>query len=436
MKIIIAISVIVVSLLFATSTTQKIKESKKAMRQSANQVKNVQLKLAGTKQNITKAKKEIKLIDGKLTELSQNYIYTEDEYLKVSKEAKEYDEMLVKINQILKTKHDALISLFAEQLSLTAAMKQFKDTTQSSVISQEVYEQYKLHNQKKILLLEREILSLEATKANKLKIANNAKQKLGIITKQRKTFATQKVNQEKMVEKFNKDEERYQAQLESITKRQDALRSTLLKLNILRTNEVAEARRRELAQQEAIALEAARKKRLRTQEMNAKNYERETGKKVDMETLEASKQSDRVRQINSSYQEQQTFNYQGNKTISPILGASVIKRFGTYLDPVYKIKIFNESVTLQAPSPDSQVVSVLDGKVVYAGNSSMLGKVVVIAHSGNLHTVYAGLSKIPPTINTGTTVSRGYTIGKVSRRLIFEAIKNSLNIDPLKLIQI
>ena len=103
---------------------------------------------------------------------------------------------------------------------------------------------------------------------------------------------------------------------------------------------------------------------------------------------------------------------------------------------MYKIKIFNESITLQAPSNDSPVVSVMDGKVVYAGNSSMLGKVVVIAHAGNLHTVYAGLSKIPSTITVGRAVSKGYTIGKVSRRLIFEATKNSRQIDPLQLIQI
>lgn len=436
MKLIIAIGVIAVSLLLATTTTQKIKESKKAINQSTKEAKSLKKKIEGTKQNITKAKNEIKIIDVKLTKLSQDYVYTEDEYQKVSREVKEYENILMQINKELKVKHDALIALFAEQLSLVAAMKQFNDTTQSSVISQEVYEQYRLYNQKKIMLLEKEIISLEATKVHKTRIANNAKEELGTINKQRKTFAIQKANQEKMVEKLNKEEERYHAKLQSIVKRQDSLRSTLVRLNILRSNEVAEARRRELAQQEAIRLEAARKKRLRLQQANAKNYERKTGKKVDMGTLEASKQSDRVKQINSSYQEQQTFNYQGGKTISPISGASVVKRFGTYEDPVYKIKIFNESVTLQAPSSDAQVVSVLDGKVVYAGNSSMLGKVVVIAHSGNIHTVYAGLSKIPPTIRVGSTVSMGYTIGKVAKRLIFEATKNSKHIDPLKLIRI
>ncbi len=436
MKFIIAIGMITVSLLLAASTTQKIKESKKAINQSSRQAKTVQKKLEGTKQNINKAKKEIKLIDNKLTKLSQDYIYTEDEYSRVSSQVKVYNKMLVKINQDLRVKHDALIALFAEQLSLVAALKQFKETTRSSIISQEFYEQYRINNQKKILLLENDILSLEATKSQKLQIANQAKQELGMINKQRKTFVIQKTNQEQMIAKLNKQEERYQAELQSIAKRQDSMRSTLVKLNILRSNEVAEARRMEKIQQEAISLETARRKRLRVQQANAKDFERKTGKKVDMATLEASRQSDRVRQINSSYQGLQTYNYQGSKTISPIEGARVIKRFGTYEDAVYKIKIFNESITLQAPSADAKVVSVLDGKVVYAGDSSMLGKVVVVSHGGNLHTVYAGLSKIPPTIGVGSTVSKGYTIGKVLKRLIFEATKNSKHIDPLKLIQI
>jgi murein DD-endopeptidase MepM/ murein hydrolase activator NlpD len=66
----------------------------------------------------------------------------------------------------------------------------------------------------------------------------------------------------------------------------------------------------------------------------------------------------------------------------------------------------------------------------------MLGKVVVVSHSGKMHTVYAGLSKIAPNIKKGSKIKKGYVIGKVSRKLIFEATKNSKHINPLKLIRI
>jgi len=77
-----------------------------------------------------------------------------------------------------------------------------------------------------------------------------------------------------------------------------------------------------------------------------------------------------------------------------------------------------------------------DGKVVFAGKSSMLGKVVVVSHSHKMHTVYAGLSKIAPTIHVGSKIKKGYVVGKVSEKLIFQATKNSKHINPLKLIKI
>ncbi len=116
-------------------------------------------------------------------------------------------------------------------------------------------------------------------------------------------------------------------------------------------------------------------------------------------------------------------------------GARLIKKFGTYVDPIYNIKIFNESITLQASS-NSKVQNILNGKVVFAGKSSMLGKVVVVSHSDKIHTVYAGLSKIAPTIHVGTKIQKGYVVGKVNEKLIFQATKDSKHIDPLKLIQI
>jgi murein DD-endopeptidase MepM/ murein hydrolase activator NlpD len=113
-----------------------------------------------------------------------------------------------------------------------------------------------------------------------------------------------------------------------------------------------------------------------------------------------------------------------------------VKHFGTYIDPIYKIKIFNESITLKAPSSDAKVKNVLNGKVVFAGETSMMGKVVVVSHARRLHTVYAGLSKIAPTIKTGRKLRKGYVVGRVKSKLIFEATKNSKHIDPLKLIRI
>jgi murein DD-endopeptidase MepM/ murein hydrolase activator NlpD len=66
----------------------------------------------------------------------------------------------------------------------------------------------------------------------------------------------------------------------------------------------------------------------------------------------------------------------------------------------------------------------------------MLGNVVVVLHSRKIHTVYAGLSKIAPTIRVGSKIKKGYIVGKVNEKLIFQATKNSKHINPLRLIKI
>ncbi len=106
--------------------------------------------------------------------------------------------------------------------------------------------------------------------------------------------------------------------------------------------------------------------------------------------------------------------YRGKKSISPIENSKLIKRFGLYLDPVYKFKIFNKSITLKAPYRGAKVRSVLAGEIVFAEDSGkMLGKVVIIEHKNRIHTIYAKLSRFAPGIKVGKRVPKGAVIGKV-----------------------
>ena len=198
-------------------------------------------------------------------------------------------------------------------------------------------------------------------------------------------------------------------------------------------------RKRDIREAKALARAKARK----AQEDLKKAKTKKDRKKARLAAKEAKKaqrkvykKSEKVRQVNSSYKKSKTYAYRGKRTISPLPGARLIKKFGTYVDPIYKIKIFNESITLKSPASNSKVQNILNGKVVFAGKSSMLGKVVVISHSHKIHTVYAGLSKIAPTIHVGVKIRKGYVVGKVSEKLIFQATKNSKHINPLRLIKI
>ncbi len=147
------------------------------------------------------------------------------------------------------------------------------------------------------------------------------------------------------------------------------------------------------------------------------------------------KSNTNVRQIGSSYQASALVKYRGKKTIPPLEGYTISQNFGTYTDPIYKMKIFNESVILRANQKNARVKNVLDGKVIYADKTSMLEHVVIIKNRDNIHTIFAHLSKIAPTIKVGKKVPKGYVLGRVARELTFEVTQNDKHINPMRLIK-
>ncbi len=142
-----------------------------------------------------------------------------------------------------------------------------------------------------------------------------------------------------------------------------------------------------------------------------------------------------VRQIGSSYQKTAVTSYKGMRTIAPLKSYKITQKFGNFVDPIYKIKIFNDSVILKANTSGAKVRNVLDGKIVYANKTPMLGYVVIIEHKNKIHTIYAHLSKIAPTIKENKHIPQGYVIGKVADELTFEVTQNEKHINPLQMLR-
>ncbi|MDR1006988.1 MAG: peptidoglycan DD-metalloendopeptidase family protein [Campylobacteraceae bacterium] len=141
-----------------------------------------------------------------------------------------------------------------------------------------------------------------------------------------------------------------------------------------------------------------------------------------------------VRKLGSSYQSSKVRSYKGTKTIAPLGKFTIEQKFGDYIDPIYNIKIFNESIVLRSTTPNSEVKNVLDGKVVFAKETSILKNVIIVENSNGIHTIYAQLSKIAPTIQAGEKIKKGYVIGRIDRDLTFEVTQKNYHINPLELI--
>ena len=449
----------VFSLHGASSTSKKIKTSKQALTSTSKEKKSASRQLGKIAKDIKKTEKEIASLEKKIDILSKDQNKKEKEYKVLKKELEKSTEEYLSTSQELEAKRQQFISLLSDQFSIVFAMEQAHEPTRKSIISQAVYEAYKKQNSKMLQSLKKEIRFLKKHKEDKLYQRNRTKNKIARIIKKRDEYAQKKLAKKKLLKKLAQDEEKYNARLAKIVDKQNSLRSTLAELNILQKKEVEEARRQAAARKEAMRLEKERKRRIRKEKALAKAKAKKAKDAIRLAKTEKAKkaaklaaakaqkesekiqkkvykQSEKVRTVNSSYQKSKVYSYKGSRTMSPIAGAKVIKKFGTYVDPIYKMKIFNESITLLAPKADARVRNVRDGKVVFAGKSSMLGRVVVVAHSHKMHTVYAGLSVIAPNIKAGRKIKGGYTIGRVKRKLMFQATKNSKHINPLKLIKI
>jgi len=454
-KFFILICFVAIGLLHGASTTKKIENSKKNLSATSAAKKKTNRQLGKIAKDIQSAQKDIVYLEKKIGELEKDQEKSEQQYALLKTELSKSEKDLTMTSQALEKKRKAFISLLSEQFSIVFAMEQAHEPTRESILLQEVYIAYKNYNTKMISTLRADIGMLKKQKDDKVFLRNKTKNKIERIVKKREDYTQKKLAKEKLRKKLTGDEEKYNTKLAKIVDKQNSLRSTLAKLNILHTQEVKEATKRAAAKKEAMRLEKKRQREIRevkalarvkarkAQEALRKAKTKQERKKARLAASAAKKaeqkvykKSEKVRQVNSSYTKSKTYAYRGGKTISPLRGAKLIKKFGTYVDPIYKIKIFNESITLKSPVSNSKVQNILNGKVVFAGKSSMLGKVVVVSHSRKIHTVYAGLSKIAPTIHVGVKIQKGYVVGKVSEKLIFQATKDSKHINPLKLIKI
>jgi septal ring factor EnvC (AmiA/AmiB activator) len=252
------------------------------------------------------------------------------------------------------------------------------------------YEFYK--NSKDIDLLNIHASSLEVVISN-------------IDTKRKNLISAQK-KKKKALKKLKLAKGSYKKELKKILKKQDTLKKTLAQLNIIKIDEI-----------------------------NKINEEKRRREAFASKETKSIKRLPKVKRHGSSYQAVKTKRYTGPKTIAPINAYTITKKYGTYTDPIYGIKIFNESISLKPKKANAKVKTVFNGKVIYADKTAVLDNIVIIEHKNGVHTIYANLSKISPNIRKGKKIKKGYTIGRISDELIFEVTQKSYHINPIRLFQ-
>ena len=392
-------------------------------------------KTQSTKQNLKTKVEQEKKLNKKLDELAKSILSGEENVKTTAEQISALSVQVKELESSAKAADASLNTLIAQNKDLVAEQKRIEASLLAIISKRFAYD---LIVPKNYIESEESIISAEIlnsltkdsqNEVNKIakdysKTINSIKSqtdKIGAIkldlaefrSKQNKLIALQ-TKQKKDLAQLKSDKDSYEKELSAIQADQEELRKTLEKLAIIAKNEEEEKAR---AQQKA-KLEEAKK---------AKNNE-----KLASQSQKTAKND--VRQVGSSYQMSQVKRYTGAKTIAPLEKFTLKQAFGDYTDPIYKIKIFNESVVLRSALSDAVVKNVLDGKVVFAKETSLLQKVVIVENKDGIHTIYAHLSKIAPTIKVGSRLKKGYVIGRVERDLTFEVTQKNYHINPMELI--
>ena len=392
-------------------------------------------KTQSTKQNLKTKVEQEKRLNKKLDELAKSILSGEENVKTTAEQISALSVQVKELESSAKAADASLNTLIAQNKDLVAEQKRIEASLLAIISKRFAYD---LIVPKNYIESEESIISAEIlnsltkdsqNEVNKIakdysKTINSIKSqtdKIGAIkldlaefrSKQDKLIALQ-TKQKKDLAQLKSDKDSYEKELSAIQADQEELRKTLEKLAIIAKNEEEEKAR---AQQKA-KLEEAKK---------AKNNE-----KLASQSQKTAKND--VRQVGSSYQMSQVKRYTGAKTIAPLEKCTLKQAFGDYTDPIYKIKIFNESVVLRSALSDAVVKNVLDGKVVFAKETSLLQKVVIVENKDGIHTIYAHLSKIAPTIKVGSRLKKGYVIGRVERDLTFEVTQKNYHINPMELI--
>ena len=399
----------------AQAIEKDIKKTKTEINQKDKEVKRLNNSIEDAANDILNEQRNLKGLDLQIVGL-------EDDVAKLSKEfevkMKEIDEYEAQKHRLINEKTEIekqLVDIMSKELAASVVITENSPNDQDDIIKAQVSKNLSkvvgdyvkklkvefVHRQQMIKELELKVRTI----------------KLSVLALEQKKNQLARTKQDKLkaIDKIKKQAENYKKKLEAIAQEQQRARDTLEKLNILKRQKLVEAQKKPApvttVAQRAAAVDLS-------------------GVNIDDANLNQD-----IKMLGSSYQPAKAVHFVGKKVPAPLDSFVITKHFGPYIDPIYKIKIHNDSIQMKSSQPDAIVKNILDGKVVFAKEVASLGNVVIVQHDGNLHSIYTHLTKIAPNISAGKKIPQGFAVGRTARDLTFEITKDEVPINPLEVIE-
>ncbi len=385
---------------------KKISKTNSKMSSFSKNYSSINKKMAKTAKAILRQKKELEKQNRYLEKLKKELEIKESSYKENTTQLVQLKGYQGELKKEQNSIEEELVFVIAQSVSLSVILEEDYAVNAESLIEFEVLNNMLSASKKRAKKLNKKFYSnsknIDVLKGHthKLEVAIT-----NIDKKRKKLLKTKKANK-KALKKLELSKSSYKKALKKLIGKQNALKKTLAQLNIIKIDEAKKAK------QEKERKEAFKRKSI-----------------VSNENLP------KVKKHGSSYQAIKTKRYRGKKTIAPLDSYTMTKKYGTYTDPIYGIKIFNESISLKPRKANAKVKTVFNGKVIYADKTAVLDNIVIVEHKDGLHTIYANLSQISPNVKKGKKIKKGYTIGRVSDELVFEVTQKSYHINPIRLFQ-
>lgn len=393
------------------STSQKIATNEKTLATNQDLEKRLNKKLDELARDIVRRQEELQITQNQIKNMQIQVAELESSAKAASSELNTLVSQNSKLIKSQRELEEKMLKAISEEFAYDLVVPKSYTESEESIIANEVL----VHLNASVSAEVTKMAKDYSKTANLIKTQSN---RISTIEFDLKEFRAKQEKLKELSAKQNKelaqlrnDKDAYSRQLEDLSAQQLELRKTLESLRIIAKDEKAKQEVKQQSEQIKAAAKASK----------------------DATTSFVQAPSD-VRQVGSSYQGSLVKRYKGDKTIAPLEHYTLKQAFGDYTDPIYKIKIFNESVVLRSITPDATVKNVLDGKVVFAKDTAVLDKVIIMENADGIHTIYAHLSKIAPTIKVGTRIKKGYVIGRVERDLTFEVTQKNYHINPMELI--
>jgi len=377
---------------------------------------NIDKTIKKTKKYLTSTKTKISNMNNRLDRIVKKIKKEENYLLSLKKQINNLNTKINNLQKSLKAKNKTLNLLENQQQNLLIKKSMLEKKVIDFVSNNYYLQNTNIVNEQD--LINEEILKVVAKEsAKKMNNISNLytqintkikqisqmiydiKHSKDVLQNKKNELAKLQIQRKKYISQLQSIKSKYKKELNKIIASQNRLQNQLAKLNIIKT--------KELHKQRELANKRLTKNSLKVDKVRVKNY-------------------------GNIYMHSKTARYRGVKTIPPLRGI-ITKKFGAYKDPVYRIALYNDSITIKT-KPNTKVRAIFSGRVVFVGNTSD-GKIIVLKHKNNLHSIYAKLSKVSPFIKKGYRVKKGEVIAKVDKELEFEVTYKTLPINPLEVIK-